>query len=85
MTEKNRSISSSDGSEDDKSESGIFEKIIDEIVTNIEVNIRNNLGGDSDDENNSLRGDSPSSAELSSGIMQRGDRFSYTFNTPRNF
>ena len=59
VTEKNRSISSSDESEDDNPE--IFEKMIDEIVTNIEVNIRNNLGGGSDDENNSLRGDSPSS------------------------
>jgi plastocyanin len=86
-TEKNRSISSSssDGSDDDKPESGIFEKMIDEIVTNIEVNIRNNLGGGSDDENNSLRADSPSSAEFDSGIMQTGDRFSYTFNNPGTF
>jgi plastocyanin len=86
VTEKNRSIiSSSDGSDDDKSESGIFEKMIDEIVTNIEVNIRNNLGGGSDDDNNSLRADSPSSAEFASGIMQTGDRFSYTFNNPGTF
>jgi plastocyanin len=86
VTERNRSdSSSSDGSDDDKPDSGIFEKIIDEIVTNIEVNIRNNLGGGSDDENNSLRGDSPSSAEFDSGIMQTGDRFSYTFNNPGTF
>jgi plastocyanin len=85
VTEKNRSISSSDGSDDDKPGSGIFEKMIDEIVTNIEVNIRNNLGGGSDDENNSLLGGSPSSAEFDSGIMQTGDRFSYTFNNPGTF
>jgi plastocyanin len=85
VTERNRSVSgSSERSEDDEPESGIFEKMIDEIVTNIEVNIRNNLGGGSDDDNNSLQ-DSPSSAEFGSGIMQTGDRFSYTFNNPGTF
>ena len=86
VTEKNRSISSSsDGSDDDKPESGIFEKIIDEIVTNIEVNIRNNLGGGDDDDSNSSQGNSPSSAEFDSGIMQTGEKFSYTFNNPGTF
>jgi plastocyanin len=86
VTERNRSdSSSSDGSDDDKPDSGIFEKIIDEIVTNIEVNIRNNLGGGGDDDNNSIIGDSPSSAEFDSGLMQTGERFSYTFNNPGTF
>ena len=86
VTEKNRSISSSsDGSDDDEPESGIFEKIIDEIVTNIEVNIRNNLGGGDDDDNNSSQGNSPSSAEFDSGIMQTGERFSFTFDNPGTF
>jgi plastocyanin len=40
VTEKNRSTSNNDDS-DDKSNSGIVEKIVDEIITNIVVNIRN--------------------------------------------
>jgi plastocyanin len=50
VTEKNRSTSNSDDS-DDKSNSGIVEKIVDEIITNIVVNIRNNMGGGSGDNN----------------------------------
>jgi hypothetical protein len=69
----------------DESNSGIAEKIIDEIVTNIVVNIRNNLGGDVDDDNNSSQGNSPSSAEFDSEIIQTGQRFSYTFNNLGTF
>jgi plastocyanin len=62
-------------------------KIIDEIITNIAINIRNNLGGggDDDDNNNSSSQGSSSSAEFDSGIMQSGQTFSYTFDSSGTF
>src|SRR5918993_3547793 len=69
VTEKNRSTSDNDDSED-KSNSGIVEKIVDEIITNIAVNIRNNIGegrGDHDHHhNNSSQENSLSLAEFDS-------------------
>jgi plastocyanin len=41
--------------------------------------------GEDDNVNNSLKGNSLSSAEFDSGIMQTGQRFSYTFNNPETF
>jgi plastocyanin len=85
VTQKNSSTSNNDNSKD-KSNSGIVEKIVDEIITNIVVNIRNNMGGDrGDDDSNSSQGNSLSSAQLDSGIMQTGQTFRYTFNSPGNF
>ena len=43
VTEKNESICSND-----ESNAGTVGKILDEIITNIVVNIRNNLGGGGD-------------------------------------
>jgi plastocyanin len=84
FAEKNRSISNNDDS-DDKSNSGLIERIVDEIITNIVVNIRNNLPINED--NTSSREDSSpsSSAEFDSGIMQTGTTFSYTFKNPGTF
>jgi plastocyanin len=88
VTEKNRSTSNNDDS-DDKSNSGIVEKIVDEIITNIVVNIRNNMGGGRGDHdhhhNNSSQENSLSLAEFDSGIMQTGQTFRYTFNNPGTF
>ena len=83
VTEKNRSTSNNDDS-DDKSNSGIVEKIVDEIITNIVVNIRNNMGGGRGD-NNSSQENSLSLAQFDSGIMQTGQTFRYTFNNPGTF
>ena len=83
VTEKSRSTNSNEDS-DDNSNSGIVEKMVDEIITNIVINIRNNMG-EGEDENNSLNGNSLSSAEFDSGIMQTGQRFNYTFNNPGTF
>jgi plastocyanin len=83
VTEKNRSTSNNDDSED-KSNSGIVEKLVDEIITNIVVNIRNNMGEGSGD-NNSFQENSLSSAQFDSGIMQTGQTFRYTFNSPGTF
>src|SRR5215207_953882 len=88
VTEKNRSTSNNDDS-DDKSNSGIVEKIVDEIITNIVVNIRNNMGGGRGDHdhhhNNSSQENSLSLAEFDSGIMQTVQTFRYTFNNPGTF
>ena len=85
VTEKNRSTSNNDDSED-KSNSGIVEKIVDEIITNIVVNIRNNMGGGrGDDDNNSFQENSLSLAQFDSGIMQTGQTFRHTFNDPGTF
>jgi plastocyanin len=83
VTEKNRSTSNNDDSED-KSNSGIVEKIVDEIITNIVVNIRNNMGGGRGD-NNSSQENALSLAQFDSGIMQTGQTFRYTFNNPGTF
>jgi plastocyanin len=82
VTGKSRSTNGNNS--DDKSNSGIVEKIVDEIITNIVVNIRNNMG-EGDNVNNSLKGNSLSSAEFDSGIMQTGQRFNYTFNNLGTF
>ena len=85
VTEKNRSTSNNDDSED-KSNSGIVGKIVDEIITNIVVNIRNNMGGVRGDDhhhnhhNNSSQENSLSLAQFDSGILQTGQTFGYTFN-----
>ena len=76
VTEKNRFISNNDDS-DDKSNSGIVEKIVDEIITNIVVNKGNNMGGgigdhDHQHHNLSSQENSLSLAQFSSGIMQTG-------------
>jgi plastocyanin len=85
VTQKNRSTNNNDDS-DDKSNSGIVEKIVDEIITNIVVNIRNNMGGGRvDDDSNLSQENFLSSAQFDSGIMQTGQTFSYTFNSPGNF
>jgi plastocyanin len=85
VTEKNRSTSNNDESEDN-SNSGIVEKIVDEIITNIVVNIRNNMGGGrGDDDNNSSQENFLSSAQFDSGIMQTEQTFRYTFNSPGTF
>ena len=81
VTEKNRSTSNNDDSED-KSNSGIVEKIVDEIITNIVVNIRNNLPGSED---NILSQENSLSAQFDSGIMQTGQTFRHTFNNPGTF
>jgi plastocyanin len=83
VTEKNRSVSSNDES-DNGSSSGFVEKIVDEIITNIVVNIRNNLPSSKD--NISTQEDSSLlSSEFDLGIMRTGDTFSYTFNNPGTF
>jgi plastocyanin len=89
VTEKNRSTSNSDDS-DDKSNSGIVEKIVDEIITNIVVNKGNNMGGgigdhDHQHHNLSSQENSLSLAQFSSGIMQTGQTVRYTFNNPGTF
>lgn len=85
VTEKSRSTTNNEDSED-KSSSGIVEKIVDEIITNIVVNIGNNMGGGrGDDDNSSFQDNSLSSAQFDSGIMQTGQIFSYTFSNPGTF
>jgi len=71
VTEKNRSISNNDDS-DDKSNSGIIERIVDEIITTIVVNIRNNLPINEDNTSSQEDSSPSSSAEFDSGIMQTG-------------
>jgi plastocyanin len=85
ITEKNRSTSNNDDS-DDKSNSGIVEKI-DEIITNIVVNKGNNMEGDrgNDHHHNHSFQNSLSLAQFDSGIMQTGQTFRYTFNNPGTF
>ena len=84
VTEKNRFISNNDDS-DDKSNSGIIERIVDEIITNIVVNIRNNLPINEDNTSSQEDSSPSSSAEFDSGIMQTGTTFSYTFKNPGSF
>jgi plastocyanin len=84
VTEKNRSTGNNDDLQD-KSNSGIVEKIVDEIITNIVVNIRNNIGGDRGDDDNSFQENSFSLAQFDSGIMQTGQTFRHTFNNPGTF
>lgn len=85
VTEKSRSTTNNEDSED-KSSSGIVEKIVDEIITNIVVNIGNNMGGGrGDDDNSSFQDNSLSSAQFDSGIMQTGQTFRHTFNNPGTF
>jgi plastocyanin len=73
----------------EKNRSTSNEKIVDEIITNIVVNIRNNMGGGRGDHdhhhNNSSQENSLSLAEFDSGIMQTGQTFRYTFNNPGTF
>ena len=87
VTEKNTSTSKNDDS-DDKSNSGIVEKIVDEIISNIVINTRNNMGGEDhahNHHNNSSQENSLLLAQFDSGIMQTGQTFSYTFNNPGTF
>jgi plastocyanin len=88
VTEKNRSTSNNDDS-DDKSISGIVEKIIDEIITNIAFNKGNNMregiGDRHHHHNHSSQENSLPLAQFDSGIMQSGQTFRYTFNDPGTF
>jgi plastocyanin len=88
VTEKNTSASNNYDS-DNKSNSRIVEKIVDEIVTNTVVNIRNNMEGGDDHHhnhhNNSSQENSLLFAQFDSGIMQIGQTFRYIFNDPGTF
>jgi plastocyanin len=84
VTKKDRSISNNDESDNDSS-SGFVERIVDEIITNRVVNIRNNLPGSEDNISSQEDSSLSSSAEFDSGIMRTGDTFSYTFNNPGTF
>ena len=68
------------------SDSGIVERIIDEIVSNIVVNVRNILGDEV--ENNTISQSSTSmssSSGFDSGIMLQGETFMHTFENPGTF
>ena len=69
------------------SDSGIVERIIDEIVSNIVVNVRNILG-DEVENNNTIAQSSTSmssSSDFDSGIMLQGETFIHTFDNPGTF
>jgi plastocyanin len=68
------------------SDSGIVERIIDEIVINIVVNVRNILGDDV--ENNTIAQSTtsmPSSSSFDSEIMLQGETFMHIFDNPGTF
>lgn len=74
------------GESNNDSDSGIVERIIDEIVSNIVVNVRNILGDEV--ENNTIAQSStsmPSSSGFDSGIMLQGETFMHTFDNPGTF
>jgi plastocyanin len=88
VTKKSTSTSNYDDS-DDKSDSEIVEKIEDEFISNIIVNIKNNMGGDRGDDhrqhNHSSQGNSLILGQFDSGIIQTVQTFRYTFNDPGTF
>jgi plastocyanin len=74
------------GESNNDSDSGIVERIIDEIVINIVVNVRNILGDDV--ENNTIAQSTtsmPSSSSFDSEIMLQGETFMHTFDNPGTF
>jgi plastocyanin len=67
------------------SDSGIVEIIIDEIVSNIVINVRNILEDETENNNTLAQSTSPSSYSFDSGVMLQGETFMHTFDSPGTF
>jgi len=87
VTLRDQPATDDDRSDDNNSDLGIVEKIRDELVSNIIINIRNtltNLGAigeerETADISSSQQPSTAASIEFDSGIMQAGQTFKHTF------
>jgi len=86
-TLRDQPATTDDDRTDDNSDLGIVQKIRDELVSNIIINIRNTLtdlgaivqARETTDISSSQQFSSASSIEFDSGIMQLGQTFKHTF------